>query len=333
MKATANYPIYTVKAVAADGTKYTLSNVLTDLTLDEPERALAQSVSMSLRNVKVGSGHLSGCITDDMRIYVTADDGTKKEEVFRGYVWNYNYESSTEKEIRVKAYDNLIYLQQSKDCLYFSAGKYSDAIIKSICSKWGIKLSYTFSKIKHSKLPFNNKYISDIIIEILEAVRKQTGAKYVTRSVKDTLQINPVGSNKEIYTFKAKKSAILTKSGFSKDSLVTKVVIYGNEDKNDRRAVVATVNGSNLSKYGTLQDVVTMSSNTTLADAKKEANEILKEKGKPEREYALEAPDVPWVHKGDLIKISAGDLSGNYIVKGATHDALKKTMSLEVEKK
>ena len=333
MKASSNYPIYTVKAVASDGTKYTLNNALTDLILDEPEGALAQSVSISLRNVKVGSGHLSGCITDDMRIYVNADDGQKKEEVFRGFVWNYDYQSSTEKEIRVKAYDNLIYLQQSKDCLYFSAGKYSDAIIKSICSKWGIKLSYAYSKIKHSKLPFNNKYISDIIIEILEAVRKQTGKKYVIRSVKDTLQINPVGSNTEIYTFKAKKSAISTKSSFSKDSLVTKVVIYGNEDKNDRRAVAATVNGSNLSKYGTLQDVVTMTSNTTLAEAKKEANEILKEKGKPEREYSLVAPDVPWVHEGDLIKISAGDLSGSFIVKGASHDALKKTMTLEVEKK
>lgn len=333
MKAASNYPIYTVKAVATDGTKYTLSNVLTDLTLDETPGALAQSVSISLRNVKVGKGHLSGCITDDMRIYVNADDGKKKGEVFRGFVWNYNYESSTEKEIRVKAYDNLIYLQQSKDCLYFSAGKYSDAIVKNICSKWGIKLSYTYNKIKHSKLPFNNKHISDIIIEILEAVKKQTGKKYVIRSVKDTLQINPVGSNTEIYSFKAKKSVISTKSGFSKDKLITKVVIYGNEDDDERRSVAATVNGSNLSKYGTLQDVVTMSSNTTLADAKKEANEILKEHGTPEKEYTLIAPDVPWVHEGDLIKISAGDLSGDFIVKGASHDALKKTMSLEVEKK
>ena len=123
-----------------------------------------------------------------------------------------------------------------------------------------------------------------------------------------------------------------TKSNTTKDGLITKVVIYGNEDDNERREVKATIKGKYADKHGTLQDVVTMSGNTTLAEAKQEANEILKEKGVLTKTYDVETLDVPWVHKGDLIKITAGDMSGDFIVLSVSHDALKKTMSMEVEK-
>lgn len=333
MKASSNYPIYTAVAVAPDGTKYDLKKVTTDLIIDEPKNGIADKVNLELRNVKVGSGYLSGTLTDDMRIFVTANDGKKKEEVFRGYIWDLPYSSSVEKTISIKAYNNPIYLQQSKDCLYFSKGKYTDAILKTICNKWGIKLSYSYDKISHPKLPLNNKALSDMIIEILDAVKKQKGMKYVIRSIKDVLTVSKEGTNTEVYKFERKKSAVSIKSNRSKDKLVTKVVIYGNADDDERREIEATVNGSNLGKYGTLQDIVTMSSGSTLAEAKQEAKEILAEHGTPEQTYEAEFPDIPWVHKGDLIYISAGNLVGYFIVVSVTHDARKKTMSLEVKKK
>ena len=332
MKASSNYPIYTAVAVSSDGTKYPLQNATTDLMLDEPEGELANKVTLSLRNAKAGSKYLSSCIALKMRIYVYADDGEKKEEVFRGFIWEIGNDNSTENTLSIKAYDNLIYLQQSKDCIYFSAGKYTDAIVKAICNRWNIKCSYAYDKIKHPKLPLNNKHISDMIIEVLDAVKKQNGTKYIIRSVKDVLKVLKSGSNTDVYHFKKKKGVISTKSTVTLDGLITKVVIYGNADDDERRAVAATVEGSNCSKYGTLQDVVTMSGNTTLAEAKQEAKEILKEKGTPERTHSLETPDIPWVHKGDLIKVSAGDLDGNYLVLSVTHDANNKTMTMEVVK-
>lgn len=332
MKASANYPIYTAIVVAADGTKYTLTNATTDLLLDEGEGELAQKVSLSLQNIKAGTKQLSACLGLKMRLYVYANDGEKKEEVFRGFLWEIGNTNSDDNALSITAYDHLIYTQKSKDCIYFSAGKYSDAVVKAIFNKWKIKCSYAYSKIKHPKLPLNNKTLADMVIEVLDAVKKQTGAKYVIRSIKDVATISKAGSNTEIYHFQKKKSAISTKSTVTMDGLITKVVIYGNEDDNERRAVAATVNGSNISTYGTLQDVVLMSGNTKLSEAKKEANEILKENGKPKKTHTLETPDVPWVHKGDLIKVTAGDLNGNYLVLSISHDAMNKTMSMEVEK-
>ena len=327
------YPIYTAVAVAADGTKYYLDNAVLDLTIDEAKNELADKVSLSLRNAKTETGkYLSGCLDLDTVLFVKANDGKKTEEVFRGPFWDITYQSKEDKELKVTAYTNLIYLEKSKDCLYFSAGKYTDVIVRSICKKWNIALNYVYDKIKHPKLPFNNKTIADIIIELLDEVKKKKGTKYVIRGVKDSIQIRKVATNTDVYHFQKQKSALSTKSNITKDGLITKVVIYGKEDDNERRAVQATVNGSYLKKYGTLQDVVTMSSNTTLAEAKKEANEILKENGTPKKTYDIETLDVPWVHKGDLIRITAGDMSGKFIVLSVSHDALKKTMSMEVEK-
>ena len=331
MTASENYPIYTAIAVASDGTKYTLTKATTDLTLDESDGTLAQKVSLFVRNVKVGSSYLSSLLKAKMRIYVYANDGKKKDEVFRGFIWDITKNEAIEKEIKILAYDHLIYLQQSKDCLYFSAGKYTESIVKSICNKWGVNCSYEYIQIKHPKLPLNNNYISDMLIEVLDAAKKQKGTKYVIRSVKDVTKILKQGSNATVYHFQKKKSVISTKSTTSLEGLVTKVVIYGNQDDNERRTVKATVNGS-TDTYGTLQDVVTMSGNTTLAEAKEEANEIIKEKGKPEETHELKTIDIPWVHKGDLIKVTTENLKGNYLVKSITHDAMNKTMSMEVTK-
>jgi hypothetical protein len=69
-----------------------------------------------------------------------------------------------------------------------------------------------------------------------------------------------------------------------------------------------------------------------LSEAKKEANEILKEKATPEVEIEVSAVDNPWIKKGDKVNIVAGNLNNYYIVKGIEHDCFDKKMYLEVKK-
>lgn len=330
MTASAAYPIYTAEVVASDGTKYELKHATLNLSLEEKAGELAEKVTISLANVKVGDKLLSSLLALKMRLFVYANDGSKNKEVFRGIIWDKSSSIGTEKEMKIVAYTNLIYLQKSKDCMYFTAGKYTDAIIKAICTKWGIEVSYDFDTIKHPKMPLNNKYIADMIIEPLNAVKKQKGTKYKIRSEQDKMQIRKVGTNTEIYTFQKNGNILSTKSEETLDGIVTRVAIYGNEDDDERRAIAATVDGD-TAKYGTLQDVILMSGNTTLSEAKTEAKEILAEKGKPKPKHSVNLPDVPWVHKGDCIYIYALDLSGLFLVNSVTHEAKTKTMSVEVE--
>lgn len=331
MNASKIYPIYTVTAHGADGTTYGLTNATIDLMIDEPKSGLANKVTFSLRNAAVGTKKLRDVLSLKMRITVTANDGETKKQVFSGFLWSIKHTGGVEKTLQCIAFDPLIYPQKSKDCMYFSAGKSTHSVCATICEKWGLKLQFAYQSITHPKLPLNNKYISDMLIEVLDASKNQHGKKYVIRFESDVVKILTVGSNTTVYGFARKKSMIGGSSEISLDGVITRVAIAGTADDNDRQPIEATVSGK-TSQYGTLQDIITRQTDTTLTEAKAEAGEILKEKGTPKPTYNRTLPDVPWVHKGDKINISDEELNADCIVLSVTHDAKHKTMEVEVEK-
>ena len=333
MKAKAINSIYSAIAVKSDGTTYPLPEVTTSLSLTEGKNELAQKVSISLMNIKVEGTKLSKILVAGVRLFVYANDGSKKDEVFRGVIWEDGFISDASKDINLIAYDHLIYPQKSKDCKYFSAGKSTKSIAKGICDDWGLSLQYNYESITHPKTPLNNMGIADMFIEVFDAVKDKTGAKYVIRSIKDVMHVNAFGSNSTIYKFEQGKGVISVSGSTTYEGMITKVKIVGKEDDNERVPVEATIKGSNCDECGTIQDIITRTEGTTLADAKKEANELLKEKGKPVETYKTTLPDIPWVHKGDLIQLDTEDLAGYFYVLSVTHDAGNKTMDLEVEPK
>lgn len=331
MKASAIFPKYTVIAVDAKGTEYRLKNVTTDLTIDEPQNGIAVKVQFSCANVKVETGYLFDYLKIGMLLFVYADDGNKNAIVMRGILWGRKKKANNEREISITGYTKPIYLQKSKGCYFFSAGKKTDAILKSICKDWGISCIYEYDSISHPKLPLNNKAISDMFIEVLNEVKKQKGSRYVIRSEDDDVQIKKCGSNSEIYHFISKKSLSNLTIEESLDDVVTKVIVVGKEDDNERVPVEATVTGKNIKQYGTLQDIVQREEGTSLATAKAEANEIIEEKGTVKPLYSFSVIDVPWVHKGDMIKITAPDVKGDFYVLSVSHNAKSRMMDLDVE--
>lgn len=330
--ATLTNPIYYV-TIQHGTKKYGVSPILMDLTLTESSAGIAQVATFTIANVKIEGAYASSIFTDHDRVYITASTGEKKGEVFRGWIWKRSKKSSDEKTLEFKCYDNLIYLQQSEDYIYYNKGKSTSAICKNICKDWGIKLSYGYQSIKHEKLALRGTLSDILLADILEPVRKKTGKKYIVRCDKGVTYINNVGTNKTIYKLLAKQNVIDVATESTLENLVTKVIIVSTDDEKKKAPISATVKG-NTKTYGTLQRIINKSSNTTLADAKKEANEEIKEHGKPQRYYALRAIDNPWVRKGDKVYIEAGGLNGYYIVTDINHDITvkSKTMSLEVEK-
>lgn len=148
---------------------------------------------------------------------------------------------------------------------------------------------------------------------------------YVAVMVKDTIEIKKKGSNEDIFSFHA-NNIMSTKNSLSLSNLVTKVLIVGKSEEEKRRPILETIDGK--LEYGVLQEFVTKDTNKTLADARKEAENILKEKGKPEESIEVSAPDVPQIRKGDKIKVVAGNLSGYFFVEGISHNATDKIIIL-----
>lgn len=325
-------PIYTVSIVSGD-TKYDVTPAVLGIDRSGEQSKIAQSINLSLENVQVGDSWLSALILAGARVFLHADDGTTNGEVFRGFAWTRSCKFGlSDRELQFKCYDNLIYLQESEDSLYFSSGKSTKDVMSSVCDKWGIKLQYSYESITHGKLVLRG-HLSDIFTaDVLDLVKERTGKKYVVRSEKDVMHVKPVGSNTTIYHFIAGENVIQTASGWTMDGVITKVIIVGKADSNDREPIEATLSGD-TAKYGTLQRIYDRDSNTSLADAKLEAKSIIDENGTPKWEYALQAPDIPWVLHGDQVYVDAGDIKGFKIVTAIDRstDNQKSEMTLTME--
>lgn len=333
MAATNLAPEYTVYVVSGSN-KYNLTPAVTGLDIYESEKQIAKSVTIQLANVLVDGMHLSSLVQPRDRVYIYANDGTMKEEVFRGFAWSRPYYSAVEdRTLKLKCYDHLIYLQESETSEYIAAGKTTKDIFTKICGTWGVNLNYTYSSITHAKLVLRGTLADIMTSDILDAVKDRVGTDYTIISDKDTMHVRAVGQNKTIYRIEAGNNAVSTSSEWTMDGMVTKVVILGKADDDDRLPVEATASG-NTSKYGTLQKIIDRDENTTLADAKKEAQNILNKDGSPKWEYEVKAPDIPWIRKGDKVYINAGDIVNKYLVvkeisRRISNDKMEMTLSLK----
>ena len=331
-EASISNPLYYVSILAEKGTiKYDISKVIESLKISDSEGELATMVSFSFMNTEVNGKWLNSLFSVGDVVQVQADNGGGKKTVGTFTIWDKDDESSTKKVLSVTAYDSkLIYLQKSEDVQFFEKGKSTKSIITDICTAWGVTLQYSYDSINHELKQWRGDKLSEMIIELLEEVRKKTGKKYVMNSVNNQLSISHWGTNTTVYEFAAKKNVIATSSNITLEGLVTKVKIYSHSDEGVRQKLEATVTGD--TSYGTLQRIITRSDNTTLTESKKEANQLIKDDGKPVEKFVLTAVDIPWMKKGDKIKVSAGDMAGYFYILSISHDCSSKTMSMEVEK-
>lgn len=326
-------PKYTVAIYTANTSmKYDVTPAITKLTRQESDGEIAQKVTFTLSNSKVNGTHISFLVNVRDRVFIYADDGTTKDEIFRGFIWTIRYDRKKNMELNFTCYDNLIYFQESEEYQYFSAGYSTKSICSTLCSKWGVSLNYNYSSITHPKLPLRGTLSDIFLTDILEEVKKKTGKKFVMRSIKDVVHIDDVASNTTIYKIYRYENgnAIATSSEITMQGMITKVIILGKEDDNERASIETTINGDTTT-YGTLQKILN-SSGTDLAEVKEEANQLIKEKGSPIQSFSVEAVNIPWIRKGDKVQVVAGDLNGYFIVKGITHYGNDNTMTLEVEK-
>lgn len=317
---------YTAKALLKDGSALEITEAILRINRQEPPEEIAQRVNIRIAQVQTPKGWLHNLLPLCTFIVLYADG----KETFRGIVWEWEFSSSKQKEIDLMCYDHFIYAQRSKDDSYFPAGKSTQDIIGSICSKHGIKLSYAYGNIKHAKVAYKAITVSEMIHRTLTDAKSKLKENPVARFEKGVLQITRQGQNQDVYVFDASSSTISTNERITMDELVTKVVVVGKEDKQGRRKIEATLTGK--TEYGTLQEIVQRDGDDTIAKTREEAQNILDEQGTPKHFITAEAPDVPEIKKGDKVKVMAGSLNGYYFVKGVTHDEASRTMVMELEK-
>ena len=85
-------------------------------------------------------------------------------------------------------------------------------------------------------------------------------------------------------------------------------------------------------RYGVLQEIIRRDTDKTLDAAMSEANALIKARGKPEEVIQLNAPDLPFLRKGDKIEVEAGNLIGFFFIEGVVHYGTARRMTLQLSK-
>jgi hypothetical protein len=339
MAASMTNPVYTANLISG-GQKYRLKGITTDLITSHENNDIAEKVTITFANVKVGKKQLHSIVKLRDKIYVYANTGSGAKEVFRGIVWERQFDRTSDvKEVKLICYDKLIYLMNSKDNLFVKKGTTTKSAVTKLAKKWGLKIRYAYKSISNKKIVYRSETIADILVSLLNKAKKETGVGYVIRFEKNVLVIEPTGKNKTVYKVESGDNSLSVSYNETMDGMITKVKIVkaetqkkkDSEEETGRYITVANVKG-NTKKYGTLQDILEKGKDDKMSKVKKEAQNMIKKDGSPKKNITVSAVDNPWIKKGYKVYINSGNLKNYYIVKGIEHDATNHTMTMEVKK-
>jgi hypothetical protein len=321
---------YIVILITETGEKLYITSAAEDLDWEEGDGELATRITFTIGNIKYKGKRLSGIAKLGCTVIIMSNWGGKNHEVARGKIHDWKPTHSDKRIVEITAYDELYDIEQSQDNRYFPSGIGTKAAITSIFNDWKIPLAkYDGPNVRHGKMTFKDEALGDILSHILNDAEKRGSDKHIIRASKGKVYIIPRGSNTDIYHFASDTNTTVVEDEMSTADLVTRVKVIGKTKKKGKEHIVAVVNGD--TKYGIKQQIVSKSSSDTLATAKKEAEKIIKEKGRPKHTISLESPDIPVIRKGDKIHATAGSLNGYYYTKSVRHDATSRTMTMELK--
>ena len=322
---------YSLILFRPDGQRIDLQPFLRSLSWEENDGELAVRLQAELQNQQLAGGkRLHQLIPLGGQVFLYADWGSGQQEIFRGTVFAWDYRIDPLEHFTITAYDQLIYLMKSKDDRFYKAGQTAKTVIQDIAKAWGIPLGTVQGPdVTLAKQVFRGETLADMIYSVLNEAKKKGSGKWIVRSKQGKIDVIRPGQNTSIYVFSAYTNVESIEDRQDIEDLVTRVKIIGAEDSEGKAPVVATLDGR--TEFGILQEVVYQRQYDTPAAAKSAAGDILKERGKPRKGRKVIAPDLPFLRRGDKVKVEAGTLIGYYIVSSVTHNATNRIMVMEVE--
>jgi len=322
---------YSLVLFRPDGQRIDLNPFLRSLSWEENDGELAVRLEAELQNQQLAGGKwLHQLIPLGGQIFLYADWGSGQQEIFRGTVFVWDYQTNPLGHFSITAYDQLVYLMKSEDERFYKAGQTAKAIIQDIAKAWRIPLGdIQGPNTTLAKQVFRGDTLGDMIYSVLDQAKKRGAGKWIVRSKQGKIDVVRPGQNSPVYRFTHGENVDSIQDQQDIEDLVTRVKIIGAEDSEGKAPVVAQLDGR--TEFGTLQELVYQRQYDTPAAAKAAAEDILKERGQPRRMRKVTAPDLPFLRKGDKVKVEAGTLIGYYIVSSVSHDATTRTMMMEVE--
>ena len=278
------------------------------------------------RNDRTESGYLSEIIKPGSLFLIIVTTGKETKEVARGRVevWNPVTENETV-ELTCTCYDDLYPFQKSQDNYIVKNNTRAYKALSKFFQIWKIPRGfYDGPSIKLKKMVFQQKYLGDIITQILNHAYELGDEKYFMRAADGVIDILPYFDNIDIYFFNNDNATKIDEKQ-STENLVTRVKIMDKANKKMK----AKVDG--LTEFGIRQIISPMQEGQSLKTAKKLAERVIAERGVIERSIKLSCNDLPFLRKGDVVYVDIGTSVGYFDVTGVTHQADSYTMTMNLE--
>jgi hypothetical protein len=208
---------------------------------------------------------------------------SKDKELFRGMIFADKIDSKG--QMSLTAYDDNIYLTKNKDTKKF-VGKTATAIIKSICSEFGIPVgSVEETGYIIPKLILRDKTLWEMMVTALTVTYHQTGRKYFIFSKGGKLQVSARKDVVAKINLETGLNILDASYSASIDDMRTKVKVVGEvkgaKDKNGnetKQEISATAKDDGMIKaFGLMQHLETMSGDVTKSQIEQRAKELLKQ--------------------------------------------------------
>lgn len=322
---------YRLVVMTEDKKQYNIKEFVENLGWEENDGELAVRISFTAKNDQTSAGLISSLAKPGCLVGVFTSHGSIDEEVARGYItdWKPTLSGSKDK-FDVTCYDELYNLQESQELIYYSSGIGTKSAITKIFDDWQIPMDkYEGPDVTHGKLAYKTEMLSDVLLDILDDAKKKGGGSAMIRAAKGKVSVIEWGSNTTVYHFEADNTKQVSHKK-STSGMITRVKIIGQEDDDGRSSVEAVVNG--LTKFGVRQKIYIRGKDDSVSDAQSAAQEIIDEKGQVKEDITVQAPDIPFIRKGDLVHMTVGTLKDYYYVKGIRHDADSGSMTMDLKK-
>lgn len=333
--------------IITDTNTLDLSSVFQGLSWESAKAELADRAQFRVPNVNTSAGWLSSLLALGNKCSIFAGAPTLKEQL-RGTHFRWEYSDDETETIDITAYDDLYYLQVSKDHVIINNGDGAADVLRKILTDWGFVIGrFDITNTQLPPVKFRGS-IGDLIAQILGEVFYGGDGAFLLRmnysTPVATVDVIRPGENSVVYAFSGSQYESV-KDIQDITQLITVVRVASDvagpvPDDAGATEIPDTVEppvdesltSSLLNTYGRLQDILVANASESADTVHRKAQNILDEHGNPHREKQVVLPDVPDVHKGDIHRfINVGTLNGYYLISGVSHDAVNGKMTVNID--
>jgi len=222
-----------------------------------------------------------------------------------GVVWECDSITRGQKHLTATVYDKTIYVAKSEDEYLFPAGQTATQRLQQYASDWGITLSQIQNTgTQLAKAVYRAQPIWSMIMSDLKETVAKGGDMYRPRMTPNGLEIFKLGSNQTVWLLELDQNVEEINQIRTLEGAVTKVKIIGNADNDQRSPVLAVVTGE-VSKYGTLQKIITKGKDDSVSNATTNGKNML---CGVQETITVRGIDINTIRAGDMVKLNGMSL-------------------------